>query len=274
MAVGHVSKVLPVALLVGAFAAPGWGQSSNEARGNTHKASAANRSAVASARSANVASAALTAGAQDVLGGLAARASVIFAGRVLDVDRHDAAGYVDVKFRVEEPVRGASRSGVYVLREWAGLWSGEPLRYRVGQRMLMLLTARGPSGMSAPVGGHEGMIPIAAGAVEPLADRNGNAPAEDGSEAADVSGMIVDLRWVQTLAVRGVSYAAEPDPAAGGDGTPVDRWGPVAPVSVTMGAPDAQPTVGAVLAVLRTAAQSAASGGAKGEAAGNRHEGR
>ena len=263
-----------MALLVWACAASARGQARKTARGVTYKTGAGTTAAV---HRANHASVALTAVAQDVLNGLAARAGVIFAGRVLEVERHDPSGYVDVKFRVEEPVRGANRRGLYVLREWAGLWSGEPPRYRVGQRMLMLLTARGPSGMSAPVGGHEGMIPIAAGAAEPLADSNGNAPAEDGSEAADITGMTVDLRWVQTLAVRSVSYAAEPDPPSSGNGgpaDPIDRWGPVAPVPVTLGAPDEQPTVGAVLALLRTASASAAQNQIQGEAAGTVHEAR
>ena len=256
MAGGHVSKVLRLALPMCAFAATAWAQTPKAAQAKAHPPAAR-------VHRAEVASAALTADAQDVLAGLAARAGVIFAGRVLAVDRQDAAGYVDVKFRVEEPVRGASRGGLYVLREWAGLWSGEPPRYRAGQRMLMLLAARGPSGMSAPVGGHEGMIPIAAAAVEPLADAHGVAPAEDGSEAADMSGMTVDLRWVRTLAVRGVTYAAEPEPPTSGDGdpgTPVNRWGPIAPVPVTLGAPEAQPTVGAVLALLRTATAATAQG--------------
>ena len=204
--------------------------------------------------------------AQVVLAGLAARAGVIFAGHVLDIAHNEAAGYVDVHFRVDEAVRGCSKGGVYVLREWAGLWSGEAPRYRTGQRLLLLLAARGPSGMSAPVGRNEGVIPILASAAEPLADSHGVAPAEDGSVAADITGMTADLRWVQARAMRTMSYtgqvsvqaAASTPNEPGGPGDAVnsiDRWGPSTPLIFGLGSAAAtQPTVGAVLSVLRAPA--------------------
>ena len=212
--------------------------------------------------------------AQAELTSMVARAGVIFAGHVLGIARSE--GFVDVTFRIDEPVRGCNKLGVYVLREWAGLWSGEAARYRVGERLVMLLAARGPSGMSAPVGGDEGIIPIAATASEPLADASGIAPAEDGSAAADVNGMAADLRWVQVRAPRSLVYAAAAEAAASEDpAIPINRWGPVMPVAVSLGTPAGRPTVAAVLAVLRAAAGAGpGSGPGAGVGAGSGHEAR
>ncbi len=185
-------------------------------------------------------STAVPAAAAVVLKGLAARAGVIFAGHVLEVRRNDGAGYVDVVFAVDRAVRGCEGSKRYVLREWAGLWAEEPRRYGVGQRLLMILAARGPSGMSAPVGGMAGRIPLVGVGQEPLA-RSGVAPADRG----DASEEAVDLRWVEAAALRpvatGMKARAEIAKGAG------SGWvGPVvaSPVGVV------GPGLSAVLAVL------------------------
>lgn len=147
-----------------------------------------------------------------VLQAMAARAGVIFAGSVLQVQRHDAAGYVDVTFAVEHAVRGVVHAGNstprYELREWAGLWTGGD-RYRVGQRVLILLAGRGPQGMSAPVGGMAGVIPLIATRKPPIW-RQGAATADTRIE--DDADELVDLRWVETqvatrfLRVRAASH--------------------------------------------------------------------
>lgn len=135
---------------------------------------------------------------------LAGHAGVIFAGRVAAITRQDAEGFVDVRFHVDQAVRGCSTTNAYVVREWAGLWVGKAPRYRVGQRLLMLLTARGPAGMSAPVGGAgmAGAIPIITAGETPLAHGTGVAPPESGAGASDGSGGsgAVNLRWVEALA--------------------------------------------------------------------------
>jgi hypothetical protein len=119
---------------------------------------------------------------------MAGRAGVIFVGTVLSVDRKDAAGYVDVRFRVEDGIAGCRTGGVYGLREWAGLWTGAP-RFGVGQRLLVLLHMRGPAGMSSPVDGMAGVIPVSG--TEPAASK----------KVADVgvagTGLAADLcrRW-------------------------------------------------------------------------------
>ncbi len=91
----------------------------------------------------------------------------------------------------------------YVLREWAGLWIGHAPRYRVGARLLMLLYAPGPSGMSAPVGGTDGAIPLLGAGASPVMDASGTMPADAGGSGMGVSSSLaVDMRWVQTNAAR------------------------------------------------------------------------
>jgi hypothetical protein len=119
-------------------------------------------------------------------------AAVIFAGQVVAIRLPQrAGGVVEIDFAVEDAIRGVS-GGTYVLREWGGLWAAgnEPLR--VGQRYLMLLHAPGPAGLSSPVGGTDGAIPIL------------------GGEARAADGRVVDLRWVATRVARTVAYGAEP----------------------------------------------------------------
>jgi hypothetical protein len=182
------------------------------------------------------------AAARVVLQGLAARAGVIFAGHVLEVTRTDGAGYVDVVFAVDRAVLGCAGSKRYVLREWAGLWAEAPERYGVGERLLMILAARGPSGMSAPVGGMAGRIPLVGLRQGPVM-RGGVVPtdsaAEDGVEEA------VDLRWVEAASARSAASGAKArsEVAKAGGG-----WlGPVTPAALSSVAP---PTLSAVLAVL------------------------
>ena len=185
---------------------------------------------------------------------MASHAGVIFTGEVVAVTRQDEAGYVDVRFHIETGIRGCPQVGFYVLREWAGLWAGQADRYQVGQRRLMLLEARGPGGMSSPVGGMDGAIPLVAGGVAPIADIAGNAPADTVLAAADFA---VDLRWIQARALRGTLSAGASSRLA--TGNPVKPWpdapagdwpGPILPVSSASAAPAA--TLASILALLRS----------------------
>jgi hypothetical protein len=91
------------------------------------------------------------------------------------------------------------------MREWAGLWPGDNQRYRVGQRLLMLLYAPSPAGMSSPIGGLDGAIPIRQGdAAMVPADNVGTPPQPP----------YVDLRWLGTKLPHAVSYRSEPAHAA------------------------------------------------------------
>ncbi len=100
---------------------------------------------------------------------LGARAGVVFVGQVSEVERK--GGVVEVSFAVSQPVAGVA-SGVYTLREWAGLWEGNEQRYRVGERAMVFLHAAGGSSLSSPVDGMEGVVPVVMmGAnAEPLLD--------------------------------------------------------------------------------------------------------
>jgi hypothetical protein len=99
---------------------------------------------------------------------------------------------VEITFSVDDAVRGV-RGGSYTLREWAGLWPGGDEPFRVGQRYLMLLHSPGAAGLSSPVGGMDGAIPIHGG----IADAAGSAAAD---------GLSVDLSWVGTRVVRPATY--------------------------------------------------------------------
>jgi hypothetical protein len=201
----------------------------------------------------------IPAGASAVLLDMASHAGVIFTGEVVAVTRSDAAGFVDVRFHIDQAVRGCPKTGAYVLREWAGLWTGHPERYRVGQRFLMLLAARGAAGMSAPVGGMDGAIPLLASGAEPLANAAGVAPADDGA----VAGYAVDLRWVQARVARSAvsSVVAAQARSVVATGTPAKPWpvdpggtewsGPVSPLAQNSAAAGQSPSLTAVLALLR-----------------------
>jgi hypothetical protein len=138
---------------------------------------------------------------EDSLHEMSDAAGVIFAGQVLSVrvvpGNVGAPGVVEVRFRVDQAVRGCSAGGTYVLKEWQGLWGAGDARYRVGERLLMLLRAPGASGLSSPVGGMDGAIPI----------RGVESQIDGGSVvgAAVAPERMADLRWVGARMLRTAS---------------------------------------------------------------------
>ena len=136
----------------------------------------------------------------DVLASMEARSGAIFAGEVVAIRRTgqegsagaesgsiagdglDSAisGMVEVDVRVDEAIRGCSAGGHYVLREWPGLWLNKSPRYRVGERALWMLYPPNAAGLSSPVGGMAGVVPL-----------SGRGRA-----------MVADMRWVQTRVAR------------------------------------------------------------------------
>jgi hypothetical protein len=157
--------------------------------------------------------AAPSAGAQavtDVLHEISERAGVIFMGQVLAVRLPigvgPASGVVEIDFRVDQAILGCRTGQTYVLREWGGLWAGGAQRYRVGQRLLMLLHAPSAGGMSSPVGGLDGAIPIRQG--EGMSPGAASAVAES-LVAPPSSSSFVDLRWLGARLTRKVSYRSE-----------------------------------------------------------------
>lgn len=83
------------------------------------------------------------------------RAGLIFAGRVLGVQRVPTRSIRDVEtieisFKVEKAVRGVRTGQTLSIREWAGLWVARP-RYRVGERVLLFLYPPSRLGLTSPV---------------------------------------------------------------------------------------------------------------------------
>lgn len=169
-----------------------------------------------------------------VLEEMASRASVMFVGTVTAVQvsggddaRGDVAtGVVAVSFLVDEGISGPAVGSTYVVREWAGLWR-DAARYKVGDRRLMLLHAPGPWGLSSPVDGMDGAIPLTGGGAGQPADAAGVAMAGTSAAAAGTIGggmsgagmsgatlplpvSRVDLRWIQARQMRTVALAGAP----------------------------------------------------------------
>lgn len=140
-------------------------------------------------------------------------AGVIFAGQVMAVRRqpgkNGASGVVEVEFRVDQAVRGCTAGEPYLLREWAGLWAGGARRYRVGERLLMFLRAPSASGLSSPVDGMDGAVPIHGGSSPLVAD------------SSTVQYPVADLRWVGTQVLHPVSYRTGPPHPDHRSGTPI-----------------------------------------------------
>ena len=88
---------------------------------------------------------------------LAQAARTIFVGQIVGIQRR--GGVVEVTFRVEQPVMG-STGQTFTLREWAGMWPPNVQRYTVGQRVLAFVHGAGGAGLSSPVHGTEGLVPV------------------------------------------------------------------------------------------------------------------
>jgi hypothetical protein len=138
----------------------------------------------------------------DILHQISDKADVIFAGQVVAIRRPND-GVVEIEFRVDQAIRGCTAGTRYILREWAGLWAGDTQRYRVGQSLLMLLHAPSAAGMSSPVGGLDGAIPIRQGEATPMA-----------GTATPPQPPFVDLRWLGVKLPHAVSYSSETGHAA------------------------------------------------------------
>ena len=140
---------------------------------------------------------------QQALGTLADAAAVIFTGTVTAVRRvapaaPGAAGIVEVDFEVTDAVRGVTGS-TYTLREWAGLWPGNDQPFAHGQRYLMLLHTPNAAGLSSPVGGPDGAIPIhAASAGSANGETIASASSVTGATGTIASGEVIDLGWIAT----------------------------------------------------------------------------
>jgi hypothetical protein len=116
-----------------------------------------------------------------VLRSLASRAGVVFVGQVQSIV--PKAGVVEITFQVQQSVLGGV-VGTYVLREWAGRWAGGQQRFRIGQRAMFFLHAPGAAGLSSPVDGMAGVVPLI-----PMGTK---------------VGALLDVRWLATRVSRPV----------------------------------------------------------------------
>lgn len=114
-------------------------------------------------------------GVAGVLRSMASRAGVVFVGSVQRIVPE--GGVVEIDFKVQQPLLGVS-GGTYVAREWAGRWTGAQQRYRVGQSAVFFLHAPGAAGLSSPVDGMMGVVPL----------------VQTGAK----QGAMVDVRWLAT----------------------------------------------------------------------------
>ena len=106
---------------------------------------------------------------------LASRAGVVFVGQVEKIEPKD--GVVEITFSVEQPVLGVV-GGSYVMREWAGRWTGGQQHFQVGERAMFFLHAPSAAGLSSAVDGMMGAVPVV-----PMG-ANGQA--------------LLDVRWLAT----------------------------------------------------------------------------
>jgi len=173
----------------------------------------------------------------DALHAMSRLAGVIFTGQVVAVLRRDggnnASGVVEIQFAVEDAIRGVSGSS-YTLREWAGLWHANEQPFRVGQQYLMLLHEPSAVGLSSPVGGMDGVIPIHGHALIP-ADASGTNKTKNAAAGTPEDNRMADLRWVATHAIQPLPTRAQPEPHA------MDESNPVAANHGTTGAVSAAP---------------------------------
>jgi hypothetical protein len=100
---------------------------------------------------------------------IASRASVAFTGRITKLER--SGDVLEVSFLVEQALLG-NPSGIYIVREWAGLSPLGQSHYVLGERIAVFLHAPGKSGLSSPVDGQEGIVPIVQASADqaPLLD--------------------------------------------------------------------------------------------------------
>ncbi len=183
-------------------------------------------------------SAAVPTGVSAVLVDLASRAAVIFTGQVLAVT--PAAGVVDIRFQIDSPIRNCPQNGDYVVREWAGLWTAHPNRYRVGQRVLLFLTARGAAGMSAPRDVDDGIVPLVATAKQPIMDASGTVPAD-----APSGELTADLRWLQARVTRTTTTPVVLNALSVGSSAQKAWSGPVTPLPTAPA-----PNLSSIIAVI------------------------
>jgi hypothetical protein len=135
---------------------------------------------------------------------MAGQAGEIFVGRVVEIhlmgdssrnfpDWPDGAGLVSITLQAEDCVLGCATGQLVQMREWAALWRGQPHRYTPGQRALWFLYPPNAAGVSSPVNGMLGVLPVKSTVAHSSSTETANAETAAGQSVPQV-----DLRWVQT----------------------------------------------------------------------------
>jgi hypothetical protein len=214
---------------------------------------------------------------EDALHEMSDAAGIIFTGQVTAIRRipgqSGASGVVEVDFSVDKAVRGCVAGSTYTLREWAGLWADSNSRYRVGQRLLMMLHTPGPSGMSSPVGGMDGAVPLrgiesqitpsasptASGATVSAASFTATATASVPATAAAAPIKMVDLRWVGTRVLKSANInASAGTTVSGASVTGTNSTGSSPAVDSSTSTPAQAAAIDAVIGMLNTWEQTRA----------------
>jgi hypothetical protein len=157
---------------------------------------------------------------QDLLTQMVKRSSVIFAGGVYAVQSpQDKPGVSDIYLRVDQSVRGVDTGKGFVLR----LPQAEGQSFHQGDHFFLLLGAPDASGLSQPVGGLLGILPVDSKFNVDLArlhaavQREGGAGSKADSAKAAPPGKTNDAAGTQGQDAAGNGARSE-----AGDGTPAD----------------------------------------------------
>ncbi len=188
---------------------------------------------------------------EDALRQMLDQAGAVFTGQVTAV-RHSGA-IAEIDFAIDDAILGVAPNTIYTLREWTGI-SPAPAsqfaapQFEIGRRYLLFLHTPGPGGLSSPVGGPDGAIPILPGnpAASPttpdtlgLAAQPAPAPpaapnsasniprspahttfrlppsaAETAPSPSALASSTLDLRWIATRVLAPISYAPDLPPPA------------------------------------------------------------
>ena len=112
---------------------------------------------------------------------LTLQSGYIFSGTVKAIERLTprASGSVPVMritFYVDRGLRGTATGQTLVIREWAGLWQAGD-RYRPGERVMLFLYPPSKLGLTSPVGGDSGRVPVDPGGKVIIEPRKVGFPA-------------------------------------------------------------------------------------------------
>jgi hypothetical protein len=140
---------------------------------------------------------------------LASRAGLVFVGQVNRIERK--GGVVEITFAVDKVVLGDVGS-TYTLREWGGLWVAGEQRYQPGQRAMVFLHGVSAAGLSSPVDGMEGVVPLVPMGADaaPLLDVRRLAARVQRLQGKSMLGEAVALNDAEVMVSHWRSPAAEP----------------------------------------------------------------